>query len=224
MSSNEDSSAGGEASADYIISQAKNKEAGKEGSTKTTETKTTTTAEGTGGKLGAGSATSAEDPTNKWINDSGGKVTKVEGAGKALGSGDDATDTTQRPQYHQQEVQSETEENVPVMEQRLNVDKKESTQHATITKEPVTETKTVEVPVTHEEMTIERRPASGGTTTTAERPVESKTEMKVPLKKEEVQVSKEPYVKEEVSVKKKPVTETRQVSEEVTSERVNVNE
>ena len=40
MSSNEDSSAGGEASADYIISQAKNKEAGKEGSTKTTETKT----------------------------------------------------------------------------------------------------------------------------------------------------------------------------------------
>jgi hypothetical protein len=93
MSSNEDSSAGGEASADYIISQAKNKEAGKEGSTKTTETKTTA---GTGGKLGAGSATSAEDPTNKWINDPGGKVTKVEGAGIALGSGDTTTDTTQR--------------------------------------------------------------------------------------------------------------------------------
>ena len=223
MSSNEDSSAGGEASADYIISQAKNKESGKEGSTKATETKTTT--EGTGGKLGAGSATSAEDPTNKWINDPGGKVTKVEGAGKTLGSGDDATNTTQRPQYQQhQEVQSESEENVPVMEQRLNVDKKKSTQQATITKEPVTETKTVEVPVTHEEMTVERRPASGGTTTTAQRPVESKTEMKVPLKKEEVQVSKEPYVKEEVSVKKKPVTETREVSEDVTSERVNVNE
>ena len=182
MSSNEDSSAGGEASADYIISQAKNKEAGKEGSTKTTETKTTT--EGTGGKLGVGSATSAEDPTNKWINDPGGKVTKVEGAGKTLGSGDDATNTTQRPQYQQHEVQSETKENVPVIKQRLNVDKKESTQQATITKEPVTETKTVEVPVTHEEMTIERRPASGGTTTTAERPVESKTEMKIPLKKE----------------------------------------
>jgi uncharacterized protein (TIGR02271 family) len=126
---------------------------------------------------------------------------------------------------HQQEVQSKTEENIPVMEQRLNVDKKESAREATITKEPVTETKTVEIPVTHEEMTIERRrPASGGTTKTAERPVVSKTEMKVPLKKEEVEVSKEPYVKEEVSVKKKPVTETRQVSEEVTSERVNVNE
>jgi uncharacterized protein (TIGR02271 family) len=120
-------------------------------------------------------------------------------------------------------VTEKTDTRVPLMEERVNVSKRESAQEATITKEPVTETKTVEVPVTHEEMTIERRPASG-TTTTAERPVESKTEMKIPLKKEEVQVSKEPYVKEEVSVKKKPVTETRQVSEEVTSEKVNVNE
>jgi uncharacterized protein (TIGR02271 family) len=44
--------------------------------------------------------------------------------------------------------------------------------------------------------------------------------MKIPLKKEEVQVTKEPYVKEEVSVKKKPVTETRQVNEQVRSEKV----
>jgi stress response protein YsnF len=42
------------------------------------------------------------------------------------------------------------------------------------------------------------------------------------LKREEVQVTKQPYVKEEVSVKKKPVTETRIVSEQVTSEKVNV--
>jgi uncharacterized protein (TIGR02271 family) len=53
-----------------------------------------------------------------------------------------------------------------------------------------------------------------------ERPVRSKTETKVPLKREEVQVTKQPYVKEEVSVKKKPVTETRKVSEQVTSEKV----
>jgi uncharacterized protein (TIGR02271 family) len=39
---------------------------------------------------------------------------------------------------------------------------------------------------------------------------------------ESVKVTKEPYVKEEVSVKKKPVTETRQVTDEVRSERVNV--
>jgi uncharacterized protein (TIGR02271 family) len=86
----------------------------------------------------------------------------------------------------------------------------------------VTEKKTVEVPVTHEEVTIERRPA-GETTTATEGPVQSSEEVKVPLKKEEVNVTKQPYVKEEVSVKKKPVTETRRVSEEVRSERVNVS-
>ena len=109
---------------------------------------------------------------------------------------------------------------VPLTEERLDASKRESTREATITKEPVTETKTVEVPVTHEEISVERRPASGSTT--AERPVQSKTETKVPLKQEEVEVTKQPYVKEEVSVKKKPVTETRTVSEQVTSEKVNV--
>jgi uncharacterized protein (TIGR02271 family) len=109
---------------------------------------------------------------------------------------------------------------VPITEERLDASKRESTREATITKEPMTETKTVEVPVTHEEISVERRPASGSTT--AERPVQSKTETKVPLKQEEVQVTKQPYVKEEVSVKKKPVTETRTVTDKVTSEKVKV--
>jgi uncharacterized protein (TIGR02271 family) len=109
------------------------------------------------------------------------------------------------------------------MEDRLNVSKQESGQEATvIIKEPVTETKTIEVPLTYEEVTIEKRPASDNTSTAtaSERPVESKTEIKIPLKKEEVQVTKQPYVKEEVAVKKKPVTETRKVSEQVRSEKV----
>ena len=115
----------------------------------------------------------------------------------------------------------QTEETtVPLTEERLDASKRESTREATITKEPVTETKTVEVPVTHEEISVERRPATS--TTAAERPVQSKTETKVPLKQEEVQVTKQPYVKEEVPIKKKPVTETRTVSEQVTSEKVNV--
>jgi uncharacterized protein (TIGR02271 family) len=116
-------------------------------------------------------------------------------------------------------VSRETDTRVPLIEERLNVSKQESAQEATITKEPVTETKTVDVPVMHEEVTIERIPASETTTAASERPVESKTEMKIPLKKEKVQVTKEPYVKE-VAVKKKPVTETRKVSEQVRSEKV----
>ena len=107
------------------------------------------------------------------------------------------------------------------MEEDLEVSKKESTKgEATITKEPITETKEVEVPVTHEEAVIERRPASDSTPASSEIP--SRTEVNVPLKSEEVEVTKKPYVKEEVSVKKRPVTETQKVSEEVTSEQVNV--
>ncbi|MFL6418518.1 MAG: YsnF/AvaK domain-containing protein [Nitrososphaeraceae archaeon] len=112
------------------------------------------------------------------------------------------------------------ETTVPLTEERLDASKRESTREATITKEPITETKTVEVPVTHEEISVERRPATGSTT--AEKPVQSRTETKVPLKQEEVQVTRQPYVKEEVSVKKKPVTETRRVSDKVTSEKVKV--
>jgi uncharacterized protein (TIGR02271 family) len=136
---------------------------------------------------------------------------------------DSAPASDEYSKYKTSEVPPDVETRIPVIEERLNVQKRESTREATITKEPVTEKKTVEVPVMHEEVTMERRPASETTSTATEGPVQSRTEVKVPLKKEEVEVTKQPYVKEEVSVKKKPVTETRQVSEEVTSERVNVS-
>ena len=119
---------------------------------------------------------------------------------------------------------TEQETTVPLTEEKLNVSKRTSQQQATIKKEPVTETKTVEVPVTHEELTVERRPASSTTTPSDIGPVESETETKIPLRQEEVQVTKQPYVKEEVTVKKKPVTETRTVSDEVRSEKVKVGD
>jgi uncharacterized protein (TIGR02271 family) len=109
---------------------------------------------------------------------------------------------------------------VPITEERLNASKREFTREATITKEPVTETKTVEVSITHEEIAVERRDVSDRTT--EERPVQSKTETKVPLKQEEVQVTKQPYVKEEIVIKKKPVTETKRMSEQVISEKVSI--
>ena len=119
---------------------------------------------------------------------------------------------------------TEHETTVPLSEERLYVSKRTSEQQATIKKEPVTETKTVEVPVTHEELTVERRPASSTTTPSDIGPVESETETKIPLRQEEVQVTKQPYVKEEVTIKKKPVTETRTVSDEVRSEKVKLGD
>jgi uncharacterized protein (TIGR02271 family) len=118
--------------------------------------------------------------------------------------------------------QEEEEEGatVPVVEERLNVSKKTSTTQYTITKEPVTEKKTIEVPVTHEEIIVEKGPPKDSSSS-AQGPVKSKTEIKVPLNREEVEVTKKPFVKEEIVVKKKPVTETRTVSDTVTSETIN---
>ncbi len=136
---------------------------------------------------------------------------------------DSPPDNNEYLNYKTQETSPDVETRIPLIEERLNVSKSTSTSEATITKEPVTETKTVEVPVTHEELTVERRSPSESSSTTTERPVQSKTDTKVQLSKEDVQVTKEPYVKEEVVVKKKPVTETRTVSDTVTSEKVDVS-
>ncbi len=131
------------------------------------------------------------------------------------------TETTQDIVQSDEEI----EETIPLTEERLEVSKNVQEQQATITKKPVTETKTVEVPVTHEEVSIERRAPSGGEGQVAsEGPVTSSEEINIPLKKEEVEVNKTPYVKEEVTVTKKPVTETRQVTEEVTSESISTED
>jgi uncharacterized protein (TIGR02271 family) len=120
------------------------------------------------------------------------------------------------------ERQQEEETTIPLIEERLNVSKKTSTTQYTITKEPITEEKTIEVPVTHEELFVEKRPPKDSSSS-AQGPVKSKTEIKVPVMREEVEITKERFVKEEVVVKKKPVTETRTVSDTVTSERIKMS-
>ena len=118
---------------------------------------------------------------------------------------------------------------IPLMAEELVVTKKELQDEITITKEPVKETKTEQIQLIHEEIEIERRPVNNSSnssddtsTSTSEdvHPVESKTEIKIPLKREEAEVTKKPYVKEELVITKKPVTETRQITEEVTYEQV----
>src|SRR5215217_4888502 len=83
-----------------------------------------------------------------------------------------------------EERQQEQEETaVPLIEERLNVSKTTSTTQYTLTKELV----------------VERRPPKDSSSS-PEGPVKSKTEIKVPLNREEVEVTKEPFVKEEVVV------------------------
>ena len=111
------------------------------------------------------------------------------------------------------------------MTERLVASKRETTgEEIIIIKEPTTETQTIHVQVAHQEATIERRPVNdaSGEEKTGEGPVQSNTEIKIPLMKEEIEISKQPYVKEEIVIRKKPVIETRTVTEEVKSEKVKV--
>ncbi len=126
-----------------------------------------------------------------------------------------------------------TEETIPLIEENLEVTKRIEEERIKIIKEPLRETKTVELQLMHEEISIERRPAgsSGGnsiissdSSTATDGPVQSKTETIILLKREEPIIKKTPYVKEEVVIRKKPVTETRTISEQVTSERITSNE
>lgn len=116
---------------------------------------------------------------------------------------------------------------IPLMSEELVVTKKEVIDEVTITKEPAKETKTEQVQLMHEEINIERRPVknltdSTNNSTTKEDipPIESKTEIKIPLKREEVEVTKKPYVKEEIVIKRKPISETRRISEEIITEQI----
>ena len=131
---------------------------------------------------------------------------------------------------------------IPVIEERLEISKKETIVEAKVIKKPVKETKSVEVDLTHEELISEKRPiddnTSSSTTTTttttasqsaaqssplpSEDMTQSKIEISIPLKKEDVVVSKKSFVKEEIIIKKKPVTETKTITEQIISEKVSV--
>ena len=113
----------------------------------------------------------------------------------------------------------ESENHIPVVEERLEPTTKVVVEETTIVKEPIKETKTIEVPLTHEELVIERKTVEDYRLTD-EKPVESRTEIKIPLKREEVEATKQSYVKEEIILKKKQVTETRTLTEELASEKL----
>jgi uncharacterized protein (TIGR02271 family) len=127
---------------------------------------------------------------------------------------------------------------IPLMGEDLKITKNIAEDNINITKVPIRETKTLEIQLTHEEILIEKRPVNSDynsyitsiqsteqrSSSSIEEPVESRTEISIPLKREEPVVTKKPYVIEEVIVKKKPTTETKEVSEKVTSEKVNTSD
>jgi uncharacterized protein (TIGR02271 family) len=117
---------------------------------------------------------------------------------------------------------------VPVMAERLDVIKKVSSQETKIIKESITEIKAVEVPLMHDELYIETRPMGDkNEQQVIEPPVQSDgpTEEEVVtlfLRVEVPEVLKHSSLKEEIVVKKKTITETKKISEQLRSEKVNI--
>jgi uncharacterized protein (TIGR02271 family) len=126
---------------------------------------------------------------------------------------------------------------VPLMAEDVEVTKNIAEDDINLIKEPVKETKTVKINLKREEILIERISSKEGSYAntlsmqsterkSSESPsiedfVDKKTEISIPLKREEAVITKKPYIKEEVVVKKKPITETKEVTEDVTHEKIN---
>jgi uncharacterized protein (TIGR02271 family) len=158
---------------------------------------------------------------------------------ESLHQGDSSSDNIEKTETSDEDNslsnrKTEEEKIIPLMAEKLDITKTEVIDEVIITKEPVKDTKTEQIPVMHEELTIEIRPVINNESSSSSsynnnsmeqkkeilKPVENKTNIRIPLKREEVEVSRTPYVKEEIIVKKKPVTETRTVSEEIITEKV----
>jgi uncharacterized protein (TIGR02271 family) len=143
-----------------------------------------------------------------------------------------ASDSREKSEFQRQDP----ERPIPVIEERLEISKKETMVEAKVIKKPVKETKSVEVELTHEELIIEKRQVDDNTSSItmasqlatqsspspSEEITQSKIEISIPLKKEDVVVSKKSFVKEEIIIKKKPVTETKTITEQLISEKVSV--
>jgi uncharacterized protein (TIGR02271 family) len=161
---------------------------------------------------------SAEEAKNKFLRDSLPVFLPSHFAGKDTAITDDLTI-------------------VPIMAERLDVTIKTGTQEAKITKESITEIKTNEVRLAHDELYIETRPISyksqQQTSNNENQQQAGKPSIQSDIpKQEEVatlylrvevpEVLKHPFLREEIVVKKKMVTETKRISEQLRSERVNV--
>jgi len=106
-------------------------------------------------------------------------------------------------------------------EEKLNVRKTPVKKgEVEVRKEVVTEHKRIDVPVEREEVVIERRPARGR----AARGTIQPEEIRIPVKEERVDVTKETVVKEEVNVGKRKVRGTQTVGGEVRREELRVQE
>jgi uncharacterized protein (TIGR02271 family) len=109
---------------------------------------------------------------------------------------------------------------LPLREEQLQVYKRSvQTGEVRLGKEIMTEQKTINVPLTREEVVIERRPASGQV---SETPIGEGETIRIPVREEQVNVSKQTVETGEVALGKRQVQETQQVSDTVRREEAHI--
>jgi uncharacterized protein (TIGR02271 family) len=90
----------------------------------------------------------------------------------------------------------------PLVVERLEPQKKEVIEEATIVKESVRATKQMDISLTHEELVLIRKPVTEPKPTD-KRPVKTRTEIKIPLKREEIENAKTVLCKKRSGCKEK---------------------
>jgi len=95
-----------------------------------------------------------------------------------------------------------------------------------VRKEVHTENRTIDVPVQHEEVVIERTPVHGRAATEgiSAGAIREGEEIRIPVREEQVDVSKHAEVVEEVNIGKRVVQDTERVSGQVRKEEVHVEQ
>ena len=113
-----------------------------------------------------------------------------------------------------------------VKEERLHAEKRPvETGAVTVRKEVHTETKHLDVPVEREEVVVERTPVHGRAATSGVADdLREGEQLRIPVREEKVNVSKEAVVTEEVKVGKRVVQDTEHVTGQVRKEEVKVEQ
>jgi uncharacterized protein (TIGR02271 family) len=112
---------------------------------------------------------------------------------------------------------------VPVVEEQLSVDKRETERgRVRVNKDVVEEERTVNVPLREEEVRVSRRPATGGTVGDVPEHAFEEQDIEIPIRGEEATVTKQPVVREEVDITKQTRERQQPVSGTVRREEVRV--
>ena len=115
------------------------------------------------------------------------------------------------------------DDTIQLKEEKLDVNTHDvTTGEVDIHKHVVNDTETVEVPVKREEIVIERKPVTDQSSQGTDEKLEDDT-ITIPIKEEQVDVSKHTVIREEVGIHKEEHEDVEKVTEDVSREELDID-